>query len=329
MIYEESIFAEAYYNLLLNYNYKTLLDFLHSSFLLPNSSSLTSESFSKMVYTHGDLNEVYTKFERDFIDSFSEEIFTYEHTRFIENETNIICRIIVVFLEDQKNEMFDSIAFMKIVNKAFDGFNSFLFVSKNGIRIGCTLLNSKYDCIISPIMTFTLDTDYLYNVFLYKEETDDFREYYYNYRQMIDSLSQIYYYNNDDKNVTFPSVDYDNNLYEDIRHFNVYSYIQRISNETESDDDSIIYTDYYNHIITMEECFEDLVDIKTNRINPLEILFEAEESIDDPTINQDEAEEYGYQYSFFDQENNDDSSIDLLDDPIQLIKKLKEEKGLL
>jgi len=327
LIYEESIFAEAYYNLLLNYNYKTILDFLYSSFLLPHSSSLTSEPFSKMVYTYGELNEVYTKFEREFIDSFPEDVYTYEHIRFVENEENILCRSIVVFLNDQNNELFDSIAFMKIYNKAFDGFNSFLFVNKNGMRIGCTLLNSKHDCIISPIMTLTLDTDFLYNVFLYKEETNNFKEYYYNYLQLIDSLSQIYHYNFDDKAIIQSSFDYDNNLFEDIRHFNVYSYIQKLSNETELDDDSIVYTAYYNHIKMMEECFEDLADIKTNRINPLEMLFEAEESIEDLSSDQEVTEEHGYQYSFF--ENNDDISLDLLDDPIQLIKKLKEEKGLL
>ena len=67
----------------------------------------------------------------------------------------------------------------------------------------------------------------------------------------------------------------------------------------------------------------ELSEIKKTHINPLEMLFEAEkalalseqEAADEPTISTVESDE-------------DLHDLDLLDDPIALMKKLKKDRGI-
>lgn len=70
-------------------------------------------------------------------------------------------------------------------------------------------------------------------------------------------------------------------------------------------------------------CMRELSEIKKTHINPMEMLFEAERALlvseqevsDEPTISTVESDE-------------DLHDLDLLDDPIALMKKLKRDRGI-
>lgn len=324
MYQDEALFSEAFAGIILNYEKSSISDFLKASFLIPEDVHITTDPFTKKIYMYGDSNEIYTKLERDFIDSFEENIFTYESSCVANEEETVTCRLIVSYMDNNQNELFNSILFMKIINKAFDGFNSFVFVNRTGLRIGCTLLNSKHDCAISPLISRDINSDFLFNVFLYRNNSDNFREYYFNYLTMIDSLKYCFFNNDSSENFMKTYSLLDDNIFEDGTCFDVREFIASIPSELADEAEEYV-SEYERYLELVEECFDDLSKIKKNRTNSLELLFEAEESIKLSTENQEPEQLMFFQES----EIQDDEDLDLLDNPMQLLKKLKKDNGIL
>ncbi len=319
---DETLFAELFWDLLSSYSSKPITDFLQSSFLLPENDHITTDSFHKIIYIDGDPNETYTKMERDFIDSFKENIYSYKHTCIENSKKNVECRIIVAYIDDFRNELYNSILFMKVINKAFDGFNSFVFINKGGIRIGCSLLNSERDCMISPLITKNIRTEFLFNIFLYRNISDDFQELYFGYLTMIDSLKYCFFNSVASSEKLIETYSLDDNLFEDNRYLNINDFIASIPSELIDEVDDYV-SEYEHYLLLVDECFDDLSTIKKNPVNSLEILFESEKALEE-SLNQQEDESYNFTELSY--KSNED--FDLLNDPLLLLKKLKEYKGI-
>ena len=323
MFQDESLFSEAFASIISSYGKSSILDFLKASFLIPENAHITTDSFTKKIYLDGDKNEIYTKLERDFIDSFEEDIFTYESSCIFNDDKTVACRTIVSNIDNTINETYNSILFMKIWNKAFDGFNSFVFVNRKGVRIGCTLLDSKHDCAISPLISRDVNNDFLFNAFLNRNNTENFHEFYFNYVTMIDSLKYCFFNNDSSENYmdTYPFVD--ESIFEGGGCFNIDDFIASIPSEFAEEAEENV-SEYERYLELIEECFDDLSKIKKNRVNSLELLFEAEEAMKQSTEQYEQE-----QLTFFnDSYIQDDENIELLDDPVTLLKKLKKDRGI-
>lgn len=322
---DEAMFIKAFDDSLSCYTSETITTFLQYSFLMPEKAVLSTSSLQKKVYIDGNASEVYTQQERNYIDNLKETIYLYEHFRILAEDKQVNCRILVVHIVDANDTLLNSIAFMKIINKALDGFNTFLFVYNNGVRIGCSSFNTRHDCVISELMTKKTNTGLLYNIFLYRNDSDSFYEYYYSFIEMIDSIKNCII---DTEALIRYSDNYslDNNIFEDVRNFDIDRFVSSLPSESFEKTQEIDFDIESDESQDIEGCFEELSYIKKNSINSLEMLFEAEKIIE----KMEEQEIYmnnDYPYDVDLQENNKD--YDLLDDPLLLLKKLRKDQGML
>ncbi len=324
-IHDEAMFIRAFDELLSCYMSETITAFLQNSFLLPEKASLSSSSLQKKVYVDGNDREVYTKQERNYIDNLEETIYLYERFCTLSEDKQVNCRIVAVHIDDENDTLLNSIAFMKIINKSLDGFNTFLFAYNNGIRIGCASFNTKHDCVISELMTKNVNTEFLYNIFLYRNDSDLFYEYYYSFIEMIDSLKNCV--TDTEANIRYSdNYSLDNNIFEDVRNFDIDRFVSSLPLELSEKHQQIDFSIEFDESQDIESCFEELSYIKKNSINSLDMLFEAEKFIEKMEeqkiyINND------YPYNADLQEKNID--FDLLDDPLFLLKMLKKDQGIL
>ena len=219
---------------------------------------------------------------------------------------------------------------MKIFNKAFDGFNTFLFVCDNGVHIGCSCIKSSgltRDCIISPLITPIINWELLGNELLCRNDSSDFYEYYSGIINMIYGIRNCFDYEPDEGYpVFYINKDCDDDLADGRYKIPIdeclsYKYKGRPLNPCNSFDEADFDSE-------LGWCFDDLEFIKTSRVNPLEMLFEAEKALKESnnaeqphTNNPDALFTASRQFST-------NENFELLDDPIALMKKLKQERGI-
>lgn len=315
---EEAAFEDAFKDLLSSYSYESISAFFKASFLLPYKSNLSPCSLEKIIYVYGDENEVYTRAERDFIEDFEQTVFYYDSLCNSEDDRQVQCRLQSLII-DNNNDLLSTIAVMKIINKANEGFNFFVFWYNEGLRFGCSNFNSKYDCIISPLINQNVNIEMLYNTFLYRENGNQFYDLYYGYHRLINSIREcIDGIEKPLQYITYYSLD--NNMFEDVRRFNMNRFLKTLP--LENGEEQKCNLEFANsELACIQECFDELIFIKKNHINSLEMLFEAEES-----INNDNLEEY-VNISLIDDESEEIENYDFIDDPILLLKKIEQEKN--
>ena len=271
----------------------------------------TTDSFEKLIYNKGNQQEVYTKIERQLIDKISQYHVCSEF-HILEKHQRILCRIIAIDLSFSKSLIYDAIAAMKICNKALEGYNLYILIGKEAIHIGCDILGDpgRTGCTIS----YPIEKNINWNALIYSfwEIIDDkgFIEY---YHSLIDTISCIYNcYNNDEPlyeslNIT---QDYDDDVWYDISDESLYCDFYE---SAEQPCDKFLY-----FIREVEDVKKDLSFITTNKINTLEMLFEAEEQVEkaEKTPQVVEVEEHNGDEHYNDYKN-------LLSNPEELIKALK------
>lgn len=306
----DATFIESYFDNLVNsFNAHNSYEFLSSIYLTNTEDVSYIGSLEKLVYTVGDTSEIYTRNERCFIEKVKNVIvfspFVVEGKR-----SNISCNIISVELPEFSDSIYSSIAFMKICNKALDGFNIYLLVSKEAIYIGQDDLESTntLGCKLSyPIMS-NIDWDMLQDTFLYVD-TKNFQYYYNSLSDAIASIDDCY-----EDSISLDDGQYYFDEETDKYIFSTYSSFRNKTDpkpleESKNDfDDEVQYSK------------ESLSYINTNKVNSLELLMDAE-FMEQSSTDQDIP--IVHQTS----EDIDASLINesMLDDPEALIKLLKKK----
>ena len=308
-MYDATFIESCFDNLVNSFNAHNSYEFLSSIYLTNTEDVSYIGSLEKLVYTLGDTSEIYTRNERCFIEKVKNVIvfspFVVEGKR-----SNISCNIISVELPEFSDSIYSSIAFMKICNKALDGFNIYLLVSKEAIYIGQDDLESTntLGCKLSyPIMS-NIDWDRLQDTFLYVD-TKNFQYYYNSLSDAIASIDDCY-----EDSISLDDGQYYFDEETDKYIFLTYSSFRnktepKLLEESKNDfDDEVQYSK------------ESLSYIKTNKVNSLELLMDAE-FMEQSSTDQDIP--IVHQTS----EDIDASLINesMLDDPEALIKLLKKK----
>lgn len=322
---ESMALEEAYDNLISNVSLESIYAFLKACWLIEDDQTLSSTTLERIVYAEGDQQEIYTRRERQIVKSVSNGV--YSHSFQLESSSgNIDCRFFVIELASDNNAIYDSIATMKILNKAIDGLNVFMFITATGIHFGCSSLkthNALEDCILAYAINEKTNWEQLADALLYRNDSQRVYEYYYGLLSLFDSIN--YCREEQDKNnidwelVNYEEV-YDSDLLEDASSFNIEEFYP---NEYSDRSDSQISKEVYWFEQEVMSCLSELSEIKKTHINPLEMLFEAEKSLF--VSDQEAVEEPTSSYVESDEALSD---LDLLDDPIALMKKLKKDRGI-
>lgn len=321
---ESMALEEAYDNLISNVSLESSYVFLKACWLIGDGQTFSSTTLEKMIYAEGDQQEVYTRRERQIVKFVSNGV--YSHYFQLESSSgNIDCRLIVIALASDSNIIYDCIATMKILNKAIDGFNVFMFVTTTGVHFGCSSLTTHdafEDCILAYAINNKTNWEQLADAFLYRNDSQKVYEYYFGLLNLFDSIkccqAERDKNNTEWKPVNYKEV-YDNNFLENAASFDIDNYYPEYSDQS----DSQIGMEVYRFEQEVVSYMSELSEIKKTHINPLEMLFEAEkalalseqEAADEPTISTVESDE-------------DLHDLDLLDDPIALMKKLKKDRGI-
>lgn len=313
---------EAFIDLMENFRTGTVCAFLEACWLLPDTQSFAQTTLERIIYSEGDSHEVFTRPERDIIKNNQGDIYCARIT-LETNKRSVDGRFFAVELKSS-DTVYDSIAIMKLISKAIDGFNVFLFVSQKGVHIGCSSLsreNSYHDCTLSPIINSQINWERLYDILIFRADSRKLTEYYCEIVNICEGIKTCYLSTEDSDLYKSAQWDYDCEDYlEDIRHFDFEDYLNK-SEYIEQDDTKFNAEVFENEV---EFCMRDLSFIEKTHVNPLELLFEAEKEM---LIAEQQASEEDTDFDSTTQED-DLADIDLLDDPIALMKKLKIERGI-
>ncbi len=285
-----------------------------SSCLFPIEHSLPHSlgSFEKFIYNKGNPSEVYTKVERLLIARIPDYHICAEFTLF-ENRHRVPCRIIAIDLTNSSSLTYDAIAAMKICNKALDGFNIYILVGPNAIHIGCDILgDASSACVISYPIVKSINWDALLYTFMELIDDKGFLKY---YHSLIEAIASVFncYRETDAEQSVFTSYNSDEDEpWYDISKINTY----RDNNDHSNDGFDLLR----QFILEVEETQMELAFIKSNKVNPLEMLFDAEaqaeaaEKLNILPINNDNS-----------QETPNEDFRALLSNPEELIKALKRK----
>lgn len=319
----ENSLNDIIYELNMDFSADELSKFFANIGFAPMVNCVNEESFDRFVFLHGDKDEVYGTEERRFIEKVG-TICVY--TDFLKKTARgkMKCYTIAADVSEIDDSLYSAILFMKIVIKAKGGFPIFILKLEDGIHIGCRLFDSKEwnNCILSdnqkPI-SFIDDSIWL-------NDTIKFLDYYTSIVDILKPESNNY-------------MDYDEAAIK--RRGIQSSYIDSLravqdSYGTSTQTAMENYYDYFEEdnseedfISMFNECMDELRNIKSSKVNTIEMLFEADE-IERMAIEADVKQSKLAEESVAQPEGNVDEDIlkQMKSDPEQMLKKLKNLHGL-
>lgn len=307
---DTNVIENSFDDLLTAFSDKAASAFSSCLFSVQHSNSGTVDSFEKLIYNKGDQQEVYTKSERQLIDKVSQYHICSEF-HVLEKHQRILCRIIAIDLSFSKSLIYDAVAAMKICNKALEGYNLYILVGEEAVHIGCDILGDpgRTGCTISYPIEKNINWDAL--IYNFWEIIDDkgFIEY---YHSLIEAISYIYNCYAKDEPLYEPLdiTSDDDDVWYDVSDESLY---HDWGNSEESSCDKLL-----SFVREVEDVKKDLSFITTNKINTLEMLFEAEEQVEKaektPQVVEVEEQNYDERYNVY---------KNLLSSPEELIKALK------
>ena len=156
-------------------------------------------------------------------------------------------------------------------------------------------------------------------MFLNRDDTDRFIDFYSGIVATIGSVRYCYYSENEKESYR-DNFDYDHDYFEETHTLDLEAYFGTYSpQEPDEDELSKRITQFENEVYC---CNEELAFIEKVHVNPLELLFEAEAAL---ALAEKQVEYSGDTRS----ESSDDTTPDteFVDDPIELMKKLKKKRG--
>ena len=124
--------------------------------LIPDPETKYAGPMDKLIFVYGDPNEIYSPAEIKFTERIKD---TFVYGEFIKKlrDDEMICRAIAAIIPSSGDEAVKAcISFEKIVDKALDGFNIFMFVTEESVFFGCRIFgkSNEQDCVLSnPIKT--------------------------------------------------------------------------------------------------------------------------------------------------------------------------------
>lgn len=307
------------------YSVDTVADLLLPMGFLIDRTTQYSGSLEKFVFLKGNTSEVYSKSEIDFIDGVVDFcIFGdfYKKTK----KGMIPCRIVSAKV-DNMDIVSSGIAFTKIMNKAIDGMNIGFVVSEEGILFTGRLFEqgNNIGCFVSDLIKTEVQYDEIVADLIFGDLYDSFIDYY-------SYIKSVIHY-------TEEPVPYGDTLRG--AHRIPYTYIEELQDIEAKMDISFareIERCFYDneepeelpYCEKVKECEEYLFKIKSSRVNTMEILFEAEEMERLASEAEQKNDEMLQQGSGDENTENDidEETKALLDDPEGMIKMLKKKRGI-
>lgn len=311
-----------------NYSVETIADLLWQTGLLQDYSIQFDGKFIKLVFTHGNKKEVYSKQELDFI-SKTEDVIVFSNYYKLSPNGMVPCRIIATRATKSESISF-SIAFTKIVSKAIKGFNICIIVLEEGVIITCNSFDKTQhnDYYISNIIDSDEAFEEVCDSLMYSSSITSFSEYYSYIKCAINY--KLTKYSSDPKSwdpykLTYAYIDELRELEASIG-IDFSSEIRRClwGEEHESSEHSDSFA------VSVAEADESLFKIESSTINSIELLLEADDIMKKAIENEMRNEAMIKDEPYSVKENNklDSEVIELLNDPEAMIKRLKKEQGI-
>lgn len=326
-IHESMALEEAYDNLISDVSLENIYAFLKACWLIEEGQMLIETTLERMVYTEGDQQEVYTRLERRIISSIASIVFY--RTFQLESSVGRIfeCRFLVIELKSETDVIYDSIAIMKILNKAFDGLNLFMFITTSGIHFGSSLLssqNSSKDCKLSYAINGKTNWELLADTLLCRNDSENIFDFYSGMVSVIEEIKNCHRQDFEDinewKHIDFENY-YDGDIFEENKGVDVSTLFSLCENNGTGVDQEQAIHEFEQEI---DICMCELSGIKKAHVNPLEMLYEAEKAALSAELQESLSEHNDVAFETSEKSLN----FDLLDDPIALMKKLKKERGV-
>lgn len=308
---------------------ETIGELLYEAGLTFDKSVVFHGNMEKLIFLHGNEQEIYSREEIEFIENVKNVILYPNFFRLINNE-KMVCRTFAVKLDSKDNSVInDCVSFEKIINKAFDGFNLFMFLTEESVFFGCKIFNrgDSFDCALSLPISTQGELEQMLDSFTMRPEYNDFMRF---YNEMFGII------------VAGEAVPY---AYEDLvikRRGVQLEYINEIDDISKSIGidlssvkqryiEAFEIKDEPEFISVLEDVEESLAFIKSNRVNTYELLFEAEETARMAEVAEKERTELIEQLQSENVENNTNLEIlehVMLNDPEEAIKLLKKMRGI-
>ena len=322
---EASVCDDFVLNVYQEYSVDTVADLLLPTGFLIDTSTQYIGSLEQFVFLKGNTNEVYSKPEIDFIDGIGDFcIFRdfYKKTR----KGLIPCRVVSAKI-DNMDIVSAGIAFTKIMNKALDGMNIGFVISEEGILFTGRLFEqgNTIGCFVSDLIKTEEQYDEIVEDLIFGALYDSFIDYYSYIKSVIHYREETVPYG-----VTLGGAHRISYLYiealQDLEIRLGVSFtreIERCFCENE-EPEKLPYCE------KVKECEEYLFKIESSIVNTMEILFEAEEMERLASEAEQKNDEMLQQSN---DEENTENEIDeetkaLLDDPEGMIKMLKKKRGI-
>ena len=278
-------------------------------------------SFNQYVFLRSSTDEIYREQERKMIQQM-ETLFMFPETKKTVARGVVASRTIAADLTEIGGDIHSAVLFMKIVIKAFDGWPIFILRLSDGIHIGMRLYerDQKKNCTLSE----ATQVEEILGNYMWSAGMKEF----------LTAYSIMY--------ETVTPVDESAKDYDEIavrRRGVQYKYIESlesIAHYIHLDTSYVIicYKEWfdkeksYPFYMELQDTLEDLQDIKSSKVNTLEMLFEAEEL---ERISYDSEQKYMQTLSSI--TYDDDKSSEALSmsgkDPEEMIKLLKERRGII
>lgn len=309
-------------------NEEDITDALFAAGLIPEKIPRFVCNMEKLIYVYGASNEVYSSSEIHFAESI-DRIYVYPDFFKSFKQESMICRVIAASISYYGYDAIKAcVTFEKIVDKVFDGFNIFFFVTNAGVLFGCRVFNGagKNDCIISKPIIKEMEFEQFQDELCFLSNLKNFTEFYDLYRQIIRKRS----IEDDDyeldivrkKGIQFSYLEVLRELERDLQVDMIYErkrYYQLFEEKTQ-----------LSFAEMQEEINDDLAFIKSNRSNTYEILFEADEMLKKMEATE-AVNNKRVQLSEETKEKVDISNIetaDLLKSPEKIIKFLRKRSNI-
>lgn len=325
---------DIFQDLMNGYSLNYACAFLQACWFWPEKAVREELSLERMIYTQGNRNEIYTAYEREIVSKFDQPV-VFCNYRLSSISKIVKCKTLSLSIQDSTEPLKDAIALMKICNKAFAGFNVFLFVCDEGLFLGCSCIKGSVvgmDCVISPLISHEINWDSLYDTFLFRNDSSDFCDYYSGVVGSILSIPDCYISSKmEDEDSTYGYgygygcvYDYDTDALEDYRKIN---FSEMLDYHWNTDKKAKMLFDKEEFLSDVQCFMEELNFIVANEINPLELLFEAQKTYEE---SRDADKEDAHSVNSHPSTTNEEdiNAFSMLDDPIALMQMLKRQRGI-
>lgn len=286
-------------------------------------------SMEKLVFVHGDPNEVYSPAEIRFTERI-EKVLVYPDFFKRINRGSMACRVIAAKLGCSGNDAIKTcVSFEKIADKALDGFNIYFFVTDDSVFYGCRIFDKtgKSDCTISmPIRTEAVFNQMQEELAFYigAEEFLDF------YNQFVQTIISDSWFDDDYESMIMKRRGIQMSYLEEIDKIGREIGVD-LSHEKERYWQQFEDVRELSFADLLEDVEESLSFIKSNRVNTYEMLFEADEMMRQADEAEAENERLAMQAAtenLMIESVQDTEAEALLDNPEEIIKLLKKRRGI-